>query len=71
LMGAGVGLLLTILGILGMRAMFLREFTRLSYINASTVALVILVAMAATLAAAIYPTWRAASVEPALQLKAE
>jgi putative ABC transport system permease protein len=71
LLGAGLGLLLTMLGVLGMRAVFSKEFERLSYLNATTVALVVLVAIAATLVAALYPTWRAASVEPALQLKAE
>jgi putative ABC transport system permease protein len=70
-MGAALGLVLTMLGVLGMRAVFSKEFERLSYISASTVSLVVLVAIAATIGAAIYPTWRAAGVEPALQLKAE
>lgn len=69
--GAGLGLILTMLGVLLMRAVFSSEFESLSYMNATTVGLVVLVAMAATIAAAIYPTWRAAGVEPALQLKAE
>jgi ABC-type lipoprotein release transport system permease subunit len=31
----------------------------------------VLLAIAATIGAGLYPTWRAAHVEPALQLKAE
>lgn len=69
--GGLLGLALTLLGVLGIRAIFSEEFAKLTYIHASTVALVVLLSIAAAIAAALYPTWRAAGVEPALQLKAE
>jgi putative ABC transport system permease protein len=69
--GALLGLALTMLGVLVMRAVFAEGYARLTYITVPTVALEVLVAIAATMAAALYPTWRAANVEPALQLKAE
>jgi putative ABC transport system permease protein len=69
--GAALGLVLTMLGVLVMRGVFAEGYARLTYITVPTVALEVLLAIAATMAAALYPTWRAANVEPALQLKAE
>jgi putative ABC transport system permease protein len=71
ILGAVLGLVLTLLGALMMRAIFAEDYARLTYITVPTVALEVLLAIAATMAAALYPTWRAANVEPALQLKAE
>jgi putative ABC transport system permease protein len=71
ILGAVLGLVLTLLGVLAMRAVFADGYARLTYITVPTVALEVLLALAATMAAALYPTWRAANVEPALQLKAE
>jgi putative ABC transport system permease protein len=69
--GALLGIILTMLGVLVMRAVFAEGYARLTYITVPTVALEVFLAIAATIAAAMYPTWRAVNVEPALQLKAE
>jgi len=70
-LGAILGLLLTTLGVLAMRAALADDFAALAYLNAKAVGIEVLLAMAATIGAGLYPTWRAAHVEPALQLKAE
>ena len=70
-LGAILGLLLTILGVLAMRAALADDFAALAYLDAKAVGIEVLLAIAATLGAGLYPTWRAAQVEPALQLKAE
>jgi putative ABC transport system permease protein len=70
-LGAILGLLLTILGVLAMRAALADDFAALAYLNAKAIGIEVLLAIAATIGAGLYPTWRAAHVEPALQLKAE
>jgi putative ABC transport system permease protein len=69
--GASVGLLITILGVFAMRTILSDRYAALAYLDAKVVAIEVLCAIAATIAAGVYPTWRAAWVEPALQLKAE
>ena len=69
-LGAILGLLLTILGVLAMRAALADDFAALAYLNAKAIGIEVLLAIAATIGAGLYPTWRAAHVEPALQLKA-
>jgi putative ABC transport system permease protein len=70
-LGAILGLLLTLLGVMAMRAALADDFAALAYLNAKAVGIEVLLAIAATIGAGLYPTWRAAHVEPALQLKAE
>jgi putative ABC transport system permease protein len=70
-LGAILGLLLTLLGVLAMRTALADDFAALAYLNAKAIGIEVLLAIAATIAAGLYPTWRAAHVEPALQLKAE
>ena len=70
-LGAILGLLLTLLGVLAMRAALADDFAALAYLNAKAIGIEVLLAIAATIGAGLYPTWRAAHVEPALQLKAE
>ena len=70
-LGAILGLLLTILGLLVMRAALAEDFAALTYLNVEAIGIEVSLAIAATIAAGLYPTWRAAHVEPALQLKAE
>jgi putative ABC transport system permease protein len=70
-LGAILGLLLTILGLLAMRAALADDFAALTYLNAKAIGIEVSLAIAATIGAGLYPTWRAAHVEPALQLKAE
>jgi len=45
------------------------RIARLATFNVSLVGWTLLVAIAATVLAAFYPTWRAAQVQPAWQLK--
>jgi len=70
-LGAILGLLLTVLGVLAMRAALADDFAALTYLNGQAIGIEVSLAIAVTVAAGLYPTWRAAHVEPALQLKAE
>jgi putative ABC transport system permease protein len=69
LAGGVLGLLLTALGMAGIDHVFEPEIARLAQLDASLLLLTVLVAVATTLIAALYPTWRAAQVQPAWQLK--
>lgn len=69
LAGGVVGLLLTGLGVLGVSLVFEPDIAKLATLDASLVLLTMLVALLATVLAAFYPTWRAAQVQPAWQLK--
>lgn len=69
LAGGLLGLLLTALGMAGIGKVFEPELARLARLDASLFLLTLLVAVIASLIAAIYPTWRAAQVQPAWQLK--
>jgi putative ABC transport system permease protein len=71
ILGAILGLLLTVLGVLVMRAALADDFAALTYLNAKIIGIEVMLAIVATIGAGLYPTWRAAHVEPALQLKAE
>jgi len=68
-LGAAFGLLLTLLGLSMMHTVLADEFAALSYLNARAIGVEVILALAATIGAGLYPTWRAARVEPALQLK--
>jgi putative ABC transport system permease protein len=70
-LGAALGLLLTLSGLLIMRAALADEFSALSYLNARAIGIEVMLALIATIGAGLYPTWHAARVEPALQLKTE
>ena len=67
--GGLLGLLLTAFGMLGVGLLFVPQIARLAHLDAALVALTLLVAVVATVVAAFYPTWRAAQVQPAWQLK--
>ncbi|WP_243041981.1 ABC transporter permease [Dyella sedimenti] len=69
LAGGLLGVLLTGLGMLGVGLVFEPAVAKLATLDLSLVALTLLVAVLATLLAAFYPTWRAAQVQPAWQLK--
>jgi len=69
LAGGVLGLLLTAIGMAGIGHVFEPEIARLATLDASLLSLTILVAVATTMIAALYPTWRAAQVQPAWQLK--
>jgi len=69
LAGGMFGLLLTAAGISGVGLLFKPEIARLAHLDLSLVGLTLVVAILATVAAAFYPAWRAAQVQPAWQLK--
>jgi putative ABC transport system permease protein len=69
LLGGILGLLLTAAGISGVGLLFKPQIARLAHVDLNLVALTIAVAVVATVAAAFYPTWRAAQVQPAWHLK--
>jgi putative ABC transport system permease protein len=69
LAGGVLGLVLTGLGMLGIGLVFEPQIARLAHLDVSLVLLTLLVAIATTVTAAFYPTWRAAQIQPAWQLK--
>ncbi|WP_114239035.1 ABC transporter permease [Dyella sp. C9] len=69
LAGGVLGLVLTGLGMFGIGLVFEPQIAQLARMDVSLVLLTLVVAIAATVLAAFYPTWRAAQVQPAWQLK--
>jgi putative ABC transport system permease protein len=67
--GGLLGLVLTGLGILGTRLVFPEDIARLATVDPVLILLTLLTAVVASVVAAFYPTWRAAQVQPAWQLK--
>ncbi|MGH8146084.1 MAG: ABC transporter permease [Rhodanobacteraceae bacterium] len=68
--GGGVlGLLLTGIGVLGVHLVLPPRLARLAHIDPALLALTLLVAIVASVLAGLYPTFRAARVQPAWQLK--
>jgi len=69
LAGGVIGLVLTGLGVMGISLVFEPDIAKLATLDASLILLTMLLAILATVLAAFYPTWRAAQVQPAWQLK--
>ena len=69
--GGLLGLLLTMLGLMGLRSLLSEQVTRLTHFSVSDIAIALTLAIVATILAGLYPTWRAAQVQPAWQLKAQ
>jgi putative ABC transport system permease protein len=69
LAGGVLGVLMTGAGMLGIGLVFEPQIARLATVDASLVGLTLSVAVLSTVVAAFYPTWRAAQVQPAWQLK--
>ncbi|WP_448102185.1 ABC transporter permease [Luteibacter jiangsuensis] len=67
--GGVLGLLLTGLGVLGVGLVFPEDIARLATLDPTLMLLTLVVAITASVVAAFYPTWRAAQVQPAWQLK--
>lgn len=67
--GGILGVALTLLGLWGSGALFEPKIARLVHVDASLIALTVLLAIVATVASALYPTWRAAQTQPAWQIK--
>lgn len=70
LCGGAAGLALAWLGLQGVRALH-PETARITYLDANMVLLGIGLALVASVAAGLYPTWRAANVDPAPFLRAQ
>ena len=68
--GALLGVSLTALGLAGLRALLSREALVLARMDLPEVGMAMLLAIAAAIAAGLYPTWRATRVQPAWQLRA-
>jgi putative ABC transport system permease protein len=71
LAGGLLGLALTALGLIGLRSLLSEEASRLTHFSPADIAIAIVLAVLATTLAGLYPTWRAAQVQPAWQLKAQ
>jgi putative ABC transport system permease protein len=69
LAGGLVGLLLTGLGVIGVGLVFQPDIAKLATLDVKLVLLTLVLAVVATVLAAFYPTWRAAQIQPAWQLK--
>jgi putative ABC transport system permease protein len=71
LAGGLLGLALTALGLLGLRSLLSDEVNRLTHFSLADISIAVILAVVATTLAGLYPTWRAAQVQPAWQLKAQ
>lgn len=67
--GGLLGMALTLLGLWGIGGLFEPKIARLAHADASLMVSTVLLAIAATVVSALYPTWRAAHVQPAWQIK--
>jgi len=70
IVGGLLGLVLTDLGLNGLRSLVSEEGRHLMHLDASDVLIAVMLAVLATIVAGVYPTWRAARVQPARYLKA-
>jgi putative ABC transport system permease protein len=71
LAGGILGLGLTGLGLWAARSLLDKQFVALAHLDLTDTAIAVLLAVGATVLAGIYPTWRAAHVQPAWQLKSQ
>ena len=71
LAGGVFGLALTALGLWSARSLLPKDFVALTHLDVADVAIAVLLGIAATVMAGLYPTWRATHVLPAWQLKAQ
>ena len=69
LVGGILGVVLTLLGLWGVGGLFEPNIARLVHADTSLIALTVLLAIATTVVSALYPTWRAAQIQPAWQIK--
>jgi putative ABC transport system permease protein len=68
LSGGLIGLLLTGLGLLAVRALY-SSYKSVATLDVSMVLVTIALAVVSAVLAGLYPTWRACRVQPAAQLK--
>jgi putative ABC transport system permease protein len=69
--GGVLGVLLTVLGLAGLRSLLSEQILELTHLDPTGIGIALLLAVGATVLAGLYPTWRAAQVQPAWQLKAQ
>lgn len=70
LAGGLLGLVLTAVGLFAARQLLIQDFVLLTHLDLVDTAIAVLLAVFATMAAGLYPTWRAAQTQPAWQIKA-
>jgi putative ABC transport system permease protein len=71
LAGALLGIVLTAFGLWGLRALLSEEVGRLTHLSVADISIAVALSLIAALLAGLYPTWRAAQVQPAWQLKVQ
>jgi putative ABC transport system permease protein len=71
LAGGLLGIALTVLGLTGLRSLLSQQILELTHLDPTGVGIALGAAVLATILAGLYPTWRAAHVQPAWQLKAQ
>jgi putative ABC transport system permease protein len=71
LAGGLLGLLLTALGLKGLHSLLSEDVNRLTHLGLVDIGIAVVLSVVATVLAGLYPTWRAAQVQPAWQLKAQ
>ena len=71
LAGGILGLMLTALGLWAARSLLTKEFVALAHLDWVDTGLAVLLASQVLVESGRYPTWRAAHVQPAWQLKAQ
>lgn len=69
--GGLLGLALTALGLLGLRSLLSENMSRLTHFSITDITIAVTLSVFATIVACLYPTWRAAHVQPAWQLKVQ
>jgi putative ABC transport system permease protein len=69
--GGLLGLALTALGLAGLRSLLSEQVSLLTRFGLTDISIAVLLSVIATVLAGLYPTWRAARVQPAWQLKAQ
>jgi len=67
--GGLLGVTLTLLGLWGIGGLFEPKIARMVHTDASLIGMTVLLSIASTVVAALYPTWRAARIAPAWQIK--
>jgi putative ABC transport system permease protein len=71
LAGGLFGLLLTLAGLAATRALLPSDFLAVTHLDVGDVIIALVLGVASTIAAGVYPTWRAAHVQPAWTLKTQ
>lgn len=71
ILGGLLGLTFTAIGLLSLRRLLSANTVELTHLDFTDVSIALLLAVAATVIAGLYPTWRATQIQPGWQLKAQ